>query len=89
MLFVVAGATFDLYNLQFFNIFLMILRLRSKFLIFLGGFFALIELLSGVDFERYLSWPDIVCYFLISIRSLILTLFVENRAAFGGRVCLV
>ena len=38
---------------------------------------------SEVDFERYLSWPDIVCFFMLFFRSRLWTLFVVDPCTFG------
>ena len=38
-------------------------------------------------FWRYLSWPDIVCFFMLSFRSRLWTLFVVFEATFGGTIC--
>ena len=39
---------------------------------------------SEVDFERYLSWPDIVCFFMLFFRSRLWTLVVVDPCTFGS-----
>ena len=39
-------------------------------------------------FWRYLSWLDIVCFFMLSFRSRLWMLFVVFGATFGGTICI-
>ena len=39
---------------------------------------------SEVDFERYLSWPDIVCFFMLFFRSRLWMLFVVAGGTLGS-----
>ena len=67
-LFVVFQSTWPFYCLSSMFDFDAICRGRTSF----GGHC----LPSEVDFERYLSWPDIVCFFMLFFRSRLWTLFV-------------
>ena len=73
-LFVVFQSTWPFYCLSSMFDFDAICRGRTSF----GGHC----LPSEVDFERYLSWPDIVCFFMLFFRSRLWTLFVVVRGTF-------